>query len=70
MDRAQRAGASSLAPVSNESGNTLGGTYNTVSLHHDAQRLEPRHTGGYRAVYRRYGTSAAGDGALVAALVA
>ena len=44
-----------FVPVSTETGNTLAGTYNVVSMHHGARWMEPRHTGAYRAIYRRYG---------------
>jgi 4-amino-4-deoxy-L-arabinose transferase-like glycosyltransferase len=57
-----------FVPVSTETGNTLAGVYNPVSLRHGARWLEPRRTGAYRAVYRRYGASAAGDAALTAAV--
>jgi 4-amino-4-deoxy-L-arabinose transferase-like glycosyltransferase len=44
-----------FVPVSTETGNTLAGTYNAVSMHNGARWKEPRHTGAYRAIYRRYG---------------
>jgi 4-amino-4-deoxy-L-arabinose transferase-like glycosyltransferase len=57
-----------FVPVSTETGNTLAGTYNPVSLRRDARWLDPRRIGAYRAVYRRYGASAAGDAALTQAV--
>ena len=44
-----------FVPVSTETGNTLAGTYNAVSMHHGARWMEPRHTGVYRTIYRRLG---------------
>jgi 4-amino-4-deoxy-L-arabinose transferase-like glycosyltransferase len=57
-----------LIPVSTETGNTLAGTYNAVSMRHGAQWLDPRRIGAYGSIYRRYGASAAGDGALTRAV--
>ena len=57
-----------FVPVSTEVGNTLAGVYNSASLRHGARWLEPAHTGTYRAIYRRYGPSAQGDGALTGAV--
>jgi 4-amino-4-deoxy-L-arabinose transferase-like glycosyltransferase len=58
-----------FVPVSTETGNTLAGIYNPVSLRRGTRWLEPRRTGAYRAIYRRYGASAAGDAALTRAVV-
>ena len=58
-----------FVPVSTEVGNTLAGTYNPVSARHGAQWLDPQRTGAYRAVYRRYGASAAADAALTRAVL-
>jgi dolichyl-phosphate-mannose-protein mannosyltransferase len=57
-----------FVPVSTETGNTLAGTYNPVSMRHGAQWLDPRRIGAYRSIYRRYGASAAGDGVLTRAV--
>jgi 4-amino-4-deoxy-L-arabinose transferase-like glycosyltransferase len=57
-----------LIPVSTETGNTLAGTYNPVSMRHGEQWLDPRRIGAYGSIYRRYGASAAGDGALTRAV--
>src|SRR4051794_28365748 len=62
-------GVHAFVPVSTETGNTLAGTYNDVSRRHDARWLEPRHTGAYHAIYRRYGASAQGDAALRGAVL-
>jgi hypothetical protein len=55
--------------VSTETGNTLAGMYNSVSMRSGVRWLEPKRTGAYRAIYRRYGASAAGDKALTHAVV-
>ena len=57
-----------FVPVSTETGNTLAGSYNPVSLRHGTRWLDPQRTGAYRAIYRRYGASAAGDAALTRAV--
>jgi 4-amino-4-deoxy-L-arabinose transferase-like glycosyltransferase len=57
-----------FVPVSTEVGNTLAGTYNPVSARHDAQWLEPAHTGAYHRVYARYGATAAADDVLTRAV--
>jgi len=57
-----------FVPVSTETGNTLAGTYNAASLRLDGRWLEPRQTGVYRAIYRRFGSGAAADPALLAAV--
>ena len=61
--------AHAFIPVSTETGNTLAGTYNDVSLHHDARWLEPRHIGAYRAIFRRDGAEAKADSDLTAAVL-
>lgn len=55
-------------PVSSETGNTLAGTYNQVSMRNDARWLEPTRTGAYRSLYHRFGAGAALDAALVPAV--
>jgi 4-amino-4-deoxy-L-arabinose transferase-like glycosyltransferase len=57
-----------FVPVSTETGNTLAGTYDAAAARHQGQWLEPRRTGAYRALYRRYGAGAALDGPLSAAV--
>lgn len=46
-----------FVPVSTETGNTLAGTYNPVSLSHHARWLLPSVTGAYRPIYRRFADS-------------
>ena len=58
-----------FVPISTEVGNTLAGTYNDVSEDHGARWLEPKRTGAYHAIYRRYGASAAADAALTRAVL-
>lgn len=41
-------------PVSTETGNTLAGTYNVASLHHDARWLPPAKVGAYPDIFSRY----------------
>jgi 4-amino-4-deoxy-L-arabinose transferase-like glycosyltransferase len=57
-----------FVPVSTETGNTLAGTYDAAAARHQGQWLEPRRTGAYRALYRRYGAGAALDGPLSVAV--
>jgi len=57
-----------FAPVSTETGNTLAGTYNPVSLRAGARWLDPGRHGVYRAIYRRYGPAAQADPKLRAAV--
>jgi hypothetical protein len=53
-----------FVPVSTETGNTLAGTYNNISMRSGARWLDPRHFGLDRAIFRRYGASAEADIAL------
>lgn len=57
-----------FVPVSTEAGNTLAGTYNTTSQRHHARWLEPRKTGAYRQIYRRYVDGPALDEHLISAV--
>lgn len=58
-----------FVPVSTETGNTLAGTYNPVSLTHHARWLLPSVTHAYRPIYRRYADSPQLDGRLRSAVL-